>query len=173
MKRLLIIIFLLIGCGSIDVETPAEKEKKHQNETTRKLTGLQLQGYISPIFEISVDGESYFDSEEFYTIQLERFEDEMHEAGYGDYQLVMDAQLGLDDWKRGMTVYAVSIDDRGYAGEQVLNHSGSFTFQFPIEADGDIFQVRANERIGLKLIGPTETKYWCFNFFTNEQVQAI
>lgn len=177
MKTLLIttMIWITAGCGA-QIEIPEEKtfnqedvqKEKSSNEDEQSLVSYEpiyLRGSVSSGFTISVDGQNYDDSEDFYTQQLDVLEAEKIENGYEDYELTFDAALGLNDLKNGMTVYAESDGETGYSGETIVSNNGTFEIQFPAKADGERLNVRANKRIGIILKGPeNELIYWCYNF---------
>jgi len=69
--RLLIMIFLMFGCGAdedeLKKEWEAEKQAEIEAANSSNDTGLYFQGYVQTAFEITVDGVVFNDSEDFYT----------------------------------------------------------------------------------------------------------
>jgi hypothetical protein len=176
MKKLLQILTVMTvtGCG-VDIVTPEDQqmfnqksiEEEDQNKESLMVETnepIYLQGSVSSGFSITVNGQSYLDSEDFYTQQLDALEAEKAEK-YPGYELMFDADLGLNDLKNGMTIYAEGIGDTGYAGETIVVNDGTFEIKFPSKAEGETINVRANKRIGITLEGRDgDLIYWCYNF---------
>jgi len=171
----IIAVIFLVGCGIQEEDADLLKQKdssiKEEKETTQKEEEtISLRGYVSAAFAITVDGELYSDSEDFYSQQVDSLHAEMIEDGYKGYDLYLDAQLGLKDLKRNMRVYAVSEGDEGYAAEEVIDYEGKFSIKFPSDAKGSDLLIRANKRIGVRLVKGDETIRWCYNFSARKEV---
>lgn len=182
MKTLLHIIFAitaLVGCGiHLDdpksqetAQTTEQIEEKEETLVYSEPQPVYLKGSVSAGFNITVDGQTYEDSEDFYTKQIDALEAEKDANGYADYSLTFDARLGLTDLKDGMTVQAEGIGEEGYAGETIVVNDGTFEIRFPPEADGETLNIRANKRIGVILRNGNETIYWCYNFLANKETE--
>ena len=173
MKTLILTLGLtLTGC-SVDVHDASEADAATKNaeaadEPTPATTGVSvsLQGYIASAFEVEVDNESFADSEDFYTRQLDRLLDEAALAGYRGYDLKFDAELGLGDMKRGMRVYVIGGESRGYGAEASVQGDGTFSMMVP--SDGT-YRIRAVKRINVILTKGKKTVQWCYNFSAVEQ----
>lgn len=139
--------------------TDGEGSKKH-------VSGGYLQGYVVSAFDMTVDDKQYLDSEDFYTQQLGRIEDEAREGGYEGYTIKFDAQIGLDDLKRGMKVYVVSTQDQGYAADTKINEKGRFQMSIPAEGVEDTYKIRTNKRVNVILTSEDKKDVvkWCYNF---------
>jgi len=166
-----------IGCGldeKAGQNTTQDPNAKASPEASPKAIApspVSLRGYISSAFDVTVDGSTYTDSEDFYTKQLSKLDDAKAAAGYEDYTLKFDAEIGLNDLKNGMRVYIAGIGDTGYAAEASVLADGTFAVQFPAEAVGDTFNIRAAKRIGVSLTHPgKDTVAWCYNFSADKQL---
>jgi hypothetical protein len=169
--QFLFIVFLFFGCGSsFDVNDPAAEKQsavKAESAVVDPKTTL-LRGYIASAFDLSVDGKQYADSEDFYTQELDRLTVEAEASGYEGYVVTFDAEVGLSDLKRSMKVYAIPVEDRGYAGETTVGSDG--TFQLTVQKEPVVdYRVRANKRIGVILTAEADTVLWCYNFSAEDQ----
>jgi len=127
---------------------------------------IMLKGYISSAFDISVDGQHYDDSEDFYSKQIDVLEKQKNDGGYSEYSLEFEAEVGLGELKNSMEVFVVATADQGFAGETIVLYDGTWEVKLPPEVKGDSFQVRANKRVGVRLTGPTgQVVEWCYNFY--------
>jgi hypothetical protein len=175
-----LVVFLtmvLLGCGG--VESALEDQQKQQQQdkvSTDKLGGQQLSadavpvnGYISPM-NISVDGVEYVDSEDFYTQEVDRLT-QMAQEQYPEHKLFFDAEVGLRDLKRDMSVYLAASGDEGFADETMVNGKGQFLFNLPANTDlKQSYVLRAYKRIGLRLEKGSNVISWCYNLFAQKEV---
>jgi hypothetical protein len=172
----ILMALLLTGCGSWEMSFQ-DHSNVQQTEQYLYQGPVQFEGYLLSAFNITVDGEHYADSEDFYTNQLVRLNDLKNEAGYEEYMLELEASIGLDDLKSNMRVFiAPSASGRGYAAETFVNHEGKFQAIFPAEAEGDTVKIRANKRINIRLVDPLgeyPTITWCYNFFAQEMNMVV
>jgi len=171
-------LLLLVGCG-VDLnkaddtqgQTNAKKNEEKPQEDTAVKEPVALRGYVSSAFDLTVDGDHYTDSEDFYTAQLDKLEGEKYAGGYDDYKMTFDAKIGLNDLKQGMLVYIAGQGDKGYGAEATVSYNGTFEVRLPGDATGDTFNIRANKRIGVRLTGPEGEKVtWCYNFYAAKQM---
>lgn len=129
-----------------------------------------FQGFIPSAFEVSVDGNTYLDLEDFYTQELSRLPERVKNAGYTeDYEISFDAEIGFADLWTEMTVYIVSDTDRGYFGKGQVSADGSFSIKLPEEKSAGSYKVRANKRIGIELKNDSEIIKICYNFSAMDQ----
>ena len=151
----------IISCGaSIELEQP--KDAINDKEQPQY---LEMKGYISSAFDVVVDNQSYADSEDFYTQQLEALEEEMEEEGLEGYSLRFAADVGLLDLKKNMRIFTIPEGNSGYAGETQVKSDGTFYLMLPPEAEGR-YQIRANKRINAHLTSPEgDVITWCYNFY--------
>jgi len=147
-------------------QTEAEAVEKSDNEEFLSQEPVYLRGYLSSSFTISVDDQSFEDSEDFYSAQIEKMEAEKIAQGFEGYDLELKGRLGLADLKYGMSVYIESAGEEGYGAETVVVADGTFEVRFPPQASGDTFQIRANKRIGVVLSNDEgDVVHWCYNFY--------
>lgn len=169
------VITMLGACGQTtddlsDPKSEAEQEAADDSIGTegpkKHVSGGYLQGYVVSAFDMTVDDRQYADSEDFYTQQLGRIEDEAREGGYEGYTIKFDAQIGLDDLKHGMKVYVVSSQDRGYAADTRINEKGRFQMSIPAEGVEDTYKIRTNKRVNVILTSADKKDVvkWCYNF---------
>ena len=168
----------VLGCGQMEEVPEAQQAPEIETNDEQivkaavKPQNLTLAGYIPSASGITVDGESFDTTEDFYTQQLSRLEADKVEAGYSqDDQLIFDAELGLRDFKRNMWVEITATDDTGYADESSVI-SGKFKVRFPADADGDWFRVIATKRIAVQIITTEgEVHQWCYNLSSDREEQ--
>jgi len=143
---------------------PAEPTAKKKDTTTP--TG-DLQGYVVSAFDVTVNGQQYADSEDFYTKEMASLTDQVADAGYPGYTMQFDAQIGLDDLKYGMNVYVAAVGNSGFAGETKVNKSGRFAISIPEDSQDVTFRIRTNKRVSIILTNPDNKKdkvNFCYNF---------
>lgn len=156
-----------------EVESEREEQIALEEEELASNEPVFLRGYLSSSFSISVDGQNFEDSEDFYSAQIENLEAEKLVQGYDDYDLTVTGRLGLADLKYGMSVYVESAGESGYGKETVVVADGTFEIQFPPEASGDTFQIRANKRIGVTLTNDEgDVVKWCYNFYARKVTEV-
>lgn len=185
MKTLLtlLVAMFLVSCGtapdattSSSVDGKDGKDGKNASEPASGSTDLasgsylSVEGYVSPI-DISVDGKSYKDSEDFYTQELRRLQAQARQQ-YSGYTLTFDAQIGLRNFKVGMYVFLVATADVGVASEAYVDGTGKFAFMVDGKADRNIdYTMRATKRINMQLTKKGEpTISWCYNMFAQKNV---
>jgi len=169
----------IAACGKAQDDLSAKDSKSAQADGTSATTtkaksfsgvsGGYLQGYLVSAFDLSVDGKQYSDSESYYSEQLGRIENEVVDGGYSGYTLKFDAQIGLDDLKVGMKVYAVSVQSTGFAGDTRINDKGRFMLEIPAANVNDTYKIRTNKRISVTLTSADKKNVvkWCYNFSGN------
>lgn len=156
-------------------QTDFSEEEKHWIEKFKQDNAPEefffITGYISP-FEVIVDEEAYSDSEEFYTSHFNKLEAEKATSGYSDYRLELNADIGITDLKKGMSISIVPTADQGYTAEDIVDWEGKFSTKFPNDADGDSFTIRAIKKIDVTLTKGNETIKWCYNLIASRKVEA-
>lgn len=137
--------------------------------------GGYLEGYVASAFQMTVDGNTYADSEAFYTHQLDTLATQVAEQGYDGYSMEFDAQIGLNDLKYGMQVYVVAEGGSGFAGDTRVNESGRFSMAIPDGEGAHVFKVRTNKRVAVLLTSPDkkEKVQMCYNFSGVETTASL
>ena len=169
MKGLMISVFsvlLVASCGGITYTDSAAKASQTPDTQV-------LKGYVSSAFDITVDGENYKDSEDFYSKEIDTLQTQADAAGYADWALTFDAKIGLDDLRDGMKVFVISSSVKGYAAQVGVDAGGRFNVTFPATENAK-YQIRAVKRINVILKNPDTTAtnkkvVWCYNFSANAQ----
>lgn len=135
---------------------------------------VSLSGYVVSAWDVVVDGESYTDTEDYYTQQLEALHGMAEEEGYRGWDISFDAQIGLTDLKFGMKVFVVSGTTRGYAAEARVDSEGSFKISFPYDSEA-LYKIRAMKRVSVTLTDPEtkEWKKWCYILSAVEQEVSL
>jgi hypothetical protein len=174
MKKHLLFLFSIlffVGCGSAldDQKSDLSKDESQQDtSSTVSDKATRINGYVSPI-NIMVDGVSYVDSEDFYTQEVDRLAEKVREQ-YPEHKLYFDAEVGLRDLKRDLSVFLVATNE-GLADETVVNGKGQFSFELPSKSDlKQTYLLRAYKRIGLRLQKDKETISWCYNLSAEKEV---
>lgn len=124
-----------------------------------------LKGAVTPAFELTVDGESYRDSEDFYTAELERLPSKIEAAGIDltGLEVRFAAKVGLTDLPKGMTVHAIAQGIQGTAGMASVRSDGTFAIPLPKTKEPLTVQVRATKRISIELVrGQKVEKKFCY-----------
>ena len=159
---------MLFSCGAEDKLTG--KQSQITSTATSTLSGgyYTVSGYVSPI-NISVNGTSYSDSEDFYTQELIKLQAQA-EKSYPDHVLTFDANVGLTNFQSGMSVFLVATNAQDVASSAVVNPDGKFSFMLDSNVDKQAsYTLRASKRIGLKLVKGSDTIAWCYNMSAEVQ----
>ena len=167
------IVSSLIACGQVpsQEQTLVTKQQKTQKDLSYQ-DAAYLTGYLANAFDVVVDGKRYADTEDYYTQKLEQLMAEAEKSGYAGWTLSFDAEIGLEDLKYGMMVFASSAGNRGFAGQIPMDFNGSFQMEIPDSAREAVYSVRANKKINLTLTPPEDGESstfgkpirWCYNF---------
>ena len=165
MKSLIALTMILASCGtnendacSLGIKCAADKQ------ATEATTDFVVRGSVSPAFELTVNGESYSDIEDYFTQESARLPDKVVDSGYEGYKVRFDAAIGFNDLTQGMTVYISSKEKRGYQTKTLIAKNDTFAAKLPKEAAGDTYQIKANKRISVILTKGLEVKKFCYNF---------
>ncbi len=119
-----------------------------------------FRGYIGGMFEISVDGVKYEDSESWYNSELEKIPARLEAAGYKGDDFDFQAQVGLDDFWQSTKVNVASTNATGYQGSSTVNPGdGSFEIKLPSNSFGN-YQIKSVKRLTLVL--PNNERF-CYN----------
>lgn len=166
------VLIWTLGCGQIQNNENPSKESTPETSSSpeSEKSGLSFRGAVVSAFEVTVDGQSYGDMEQFYTAELSKLATKVKEAGYSSATNVrFDAELGFLDLWRSMNVFLLAEGDQGYMSSGVVDSSGTFTIALPDDASEDSYQVRANKRIKVKFLSDGATKTFCYNFSAVQQ----
>ena len=176
----------MIGCGAdpatdtskcTDGKCPEDSKAantKNKSTVSNAMGAIgdyfQFEGYISPL-NISVNGKAFVDSEEFYTSEVQRLRKEAA-IDYPDYQLRLDANVGLRDFKKNMAVFLVASSDVGVASEATVDTAGKFSFNLLADSVSmeDIYTLRASKRISVSLTKGKEEIRMCYNLYAEREV---
>lgn len=137
----------------------AEADTKNPAETT-----FEIQGSVTSVFSVTVDGTQYQDIEAYYTASLKALPDRVKAAGYAGYTAKLEASLGFLDLVAGMNVFVQTTSARGYASATAVDKRMTFSIFLPNDAAGDTYQFRASKRIDISLTKGNDTKKICYNF---------
>lgn len=156
----------LMGCGSVQIwSNDSNDEDEDEDEPVVPTEPKTFEGFIGGAFEVNVDGATYVDMEDFYTQELARLPEKVAQAGYDDsWQSSFEAEVGLADLWRNMTVYVSPLDTLGYQGQTRVGESGRFAITLPPDALNHTYKIRANKRIGVTLTRGETVKKICYNF---------
>jgi len=151
-------------------QTPASSDTKDSKGMGAIGNYFAFEGYVSPL-NISVNGTSYVDSEDFYSHEVVRLRAEAAKT-YPEHKLSFDANVGLRNFKKGMSVFLVATNDEGVASESVVDGEGKFSFNLLADSvtKEDMYTVRASKRISVSLIkeGEAEIKM-CYNLYAETE----
>jgi hypothetical protein len=170
-------VSMMMACGTSPVGSStaaSDEQKKQQDAANVGLSNptdyLEVSGYVTPI-NISVDGKTYRDSEDFYTQELKKLQAQV-KKDYAGYTLSFDAQVGLKNFKTGMYVLLAATADVGVASETYVDGQGKFTFMVDGKTDRNVdYTLRAVKRISLQLTKKgSETISWCYNMYAEKNV---
>ena len=119
-----------------------------------------FRGYIGGMFNITVDGISYEDSESWYNAEMEKIPARLEAAGYNGDDFDFQAQVGLNDFWQATKVNVASTKATGYQGSSTVTPSdGSFEIRLPGNSFGN-YQIKSVKRLTLVL--PNDERF-CYN----------
>lgn len=163
---ILIMLMILVSCGAnengvcaLDAQCTADKQAAEA-----PAADFVVRGSVSPAFELTVNGESYSDIEDYFTKESARLPDKVTDAGYEGYKVRFDAAIGYSDLTNGMTVFISGKEKRGFQTKTLIAKNDTFAAKLPVEAAGDTYQIKASKRISVILTKGTEVKKFCYNF---------
>lgn len=155
MKKFLILGFLFASCGSVEDESEVTPTVQTPKECTGPIC-LSTTVSVNPL-NITVDGESYDDSEVWYTQQMNKLEEEAKQ-NYPDLKLRIAGSIGLSDLANGLTYIVYNQNLTKQQTDSFFYIDGMFKAQS--------FNILAVKRVNIELLnsyGRTEQS-WCFNF---------
>lgn len=176
-----IFVAFLISCG--DESCPKGEHRvdgqcltdDNSLSTAKANKDFEITGAVSGAFKVKVDGDYYDDIEAFYSAEKKRLPKKIAKAGYADYSYELEGNLGLDDLANDMIVFLAPRKNRGYASKSYTFEDGSFLFELPPEAAGDVYRIKAVKRVNLTLQrpdgldqGPDKVRL-CYNFAALQQ----
>ena len=174
MMRLLLPIMLVglfgSGCGALDEckdDTTGKERESCKSDSDLKgeeAEDFVLRGSVQAAFPITVNEESFNDTEDFFTQESARLPEKVKAAGYGGYSTRFDAQIGFQDLYVGMSVFISATEKRGYQGRTVITRNGTFAISLPADAAGDTYKIRAIKRANVLLTKGNEVRKFCYNF---------
>jgi hypothetical protein len=151
--------------SSLNGEILPDEAQVDENGNAVFPDGIEFKGYVASAFELTVDGVTYQDMEDFYTQERERLQEKVIAAGYeDDWEAAFNAEIGLTDLWHNMTVFIAPVDKRGYQGESFVSRGGEFSISLPQDASAAEYKVRANKRISVVLRRGDEQIEICYNF---------
>jgi hypothetical protein len=110
-----------------------------------------FQGYVGGMFEITVDGVKYPDSEEWYNSEMDKIPERLTAAGYEGVDFNFNAEVGLDDFWNNTKVNVASSGSTGYQGSSTVESvDGSFEIRLPQGSFGN-YQIKSVKRLNLTL----------------------
>ena len=158
----------VLACGSEVVPTVAELY-------TAAYIGSDgdyevFKGYIGGMFEITVDGVSYEDSESWYNAEMEKIPARLEAAGYEGDNFDFQAEVGLDDFWNKTKVNVASTSKTGFQGSSTVTPAdGSFEIRLPSNSFGN-YQIKSVKRLNLVL--PTG-EIFCYNMKGTEKSYTL
>jgi hypothetical protein len=174
MKTIMCLIVLIYACGRVPTSSsslqtdPTSPTSSQANKTPSSAhsdpctyyDNCLIQGSISGAFPLTVDSVHYSDIEAFYTAELPKLEKQAADQGYKDVSF--EGQLGLDDLKYGLDVYAQSVSGEGFSGQTEVEQNGQFVLYDTYASDNtdNMFNIRLNKRVTLT----TPSIQFCWNF---------
>ena len=122
------------------------------------------------MFEITVDGVSYEDSESWYNAEMEKIPARLEAAGYKGDDFDFQAQVGLNDFWQATKVNVASTKATGYQGSSNVTPSdGSFEIRLPSNSFGN-YQIKSVKRLNLVL---PNNEIFCYNMKGTEKSYTL
>lgn len=168
MKTVFAATFLsLVSCSGYEL---VKKDEAKDSATLTSVVSNDFEGSVQYAFDLSVDGVTYSDIEQYYTEQAEGLKEKVEAAGYSVDSVEFIGKLGFADFIQDMTVFVSS--SAGTQGKGSIDAQGNFSISVPNpKAKTNLsFKVRATKRVQVLLInGGVTTKKLCYNFSAVEQ----
>ena len=167
----IVLTAVLTSCGEEDCP---KNEDCSEEAVAEEPKDFNILGAVSGAFSVKVDGKNYDDIEAFYTAEVKRLPKKLADAGYEGWSWSLDGELGLSDLAYEMLVFIAPKKSRGYASQMYTLDDGTFIFEFPSEAAGDTYQLKAVKRLNLTVKAPLASgegasKVFCYNFAAVEK----
>jgi hypothetical protein len=165
-------IFILTSCGGDDSDSSRSSNDYWTPDSSSysgKYSGTKLTGSIVSAFQINVDGQTYSDSEDFYTAEVMRLPEKVSAAGYAGWDARFVAVIGFNDLAKNMKVYLSPVDKSGYTGQANVGHDSKFEISLPWDAKDTNYKIRAVKRVNVVISRGGESKTFCYNFSAIEK----
>ena len=172
-----VLTITLFGCGTANQCTPSANNScpaaNAASTTSSSGTALDAQtkyvtfeGYITPL-NITVDNVTYTDSEDFYTHEKQRLTADAAKS-YPAYTLFFDANVGLQNFKQGISVFLVASSDAGVASESTVDGNGKFSFNLVADSVNktDLYTIRADKRVSVRMVDGEDEIKLCYNLYS-------
>jgi hypothetical protein len=169
--KAILTIFLVVGCGALNTgENDANSDGLAQSARDKEAQAdaTVVAGAVQYAFDLTVDGLSYSNVEDYYTAQVRTLKEKVLAAGYNADKAEFRGRLGFADFIQDMVVFVVSSD--GKQGRGVVDSQGNFSVAIDSKDETSrtrttSYAVRANKRVQIILSnGGVPTKKLCYNF---------
>lgn len=170
-----LVMFLVSGCGRDEssgvasapaaaASTTSPSEAAGDCSPTKHYCAVT--GSIDSAFQLTADGLLYPSIESFYSYEVDFLQGQADEGGYAGWSSNFTAQLGLNDLKHGLDVYAQDMSGEGFSGSSVVRMDGTFVVPVTTGDTTNEYALRVNKRITYTLTSPDgkESVKWCWNF---------
>lgn len=129
-----------------------------------------FRGYIGGMFEITIDGVAYEDSESWYNAEMEKIPARLEAAGYQGDEFDFQAEVGLDDFWNKTKVNVASTSKTGFQGSSTVTPGdGSFEIRLPSNSFGN-YQIKSVKRLNLVL---PNNEVFCYNMKGTEKSYTL
>lgn len=166
------------SCGDVTVNNPTSDPADGSGgntpppaspSTNAGPTKTIIEGSIISAFQITVDGTTYQDSEDFYSSEIGRLPEKVAAAGYAGWSATFEAVLGFADLTRSMLVYVAPAGNYGYTALSAVSLDGRFRIELPSNGRDDSYNIRAVKRVNILLSKDAQSVKFCYNFSAIEK----
>lgn len=147
------------GCGSID-----GLNSSTQAVPTPSSSSFVFSGSVQRAFEITVNGNKFADSEDFYTKFIDELilTDSEYAERFQDGNIEVEGTYGVSTFGSRADVFISAQNGDGYSFEARTDSSAKFKVEVPQAAEGS-YKARVVTRIGLKLTSSSgDTSHYCY-----------
>lgn len=133
---------------------------------------IAFSGYVQKAFSLTVNGNQFQDSEDFYT----HFIDKLVKPQYPDLQpdnVTVNGAYGLDEFGTNSGVYMASMASAGHLFQAVTDAQSKFIVQVQPSAQDETYQAKVVIRIGLDIKSATKSDTYCYLLLGLKQGIAI
>lgn len=154
MKTLLnatIFTMALTACG--DYELTNKNQDAELEAALAPGSKIEFSGYVQRAFEITVEGVTFNDTEDFYTNFVDDLilSDDRYAEALADAEITIEGEYSVEKFGSSSRVFMSSQQGDGHIYESTTNNQAKFTIEVDVSATDEVFKARVINRIGLNV----------------------
>ena len=162
-----------LGCGKSDCSSAgagvASKScSKDTSSGAGSTTSVTFNGYVQRAFTITVNKQSFNDTEDLYTNFIDKLitSDDKYKTALAGAKVDVEGDYGITTFGSSAPVAMSSMAATGDIFNATTDSSGKFSISVTKTQQGQTFKAKVITRIGLQITYPTKTvDHWCYLLF--------